>query len=67
MPNVDSSQIMINKIIGDIAWETLSIADIDNLDEDPVDRYDRRKIRQALVEAFLAGELWNITKKEHTK
>ena len=67
MPNFDSSQIMINKIIGDIAWETLSIADIDNLDEDPVDRYDRRKIRQALVEAFLAGELWNITKKEHTK
>lgn len=67
MPNVDSSQIMINKIIGDIAWETLSIADIDNLDEDPVDRYDRRKIRQALVEAFLAGERWNITKKEQTK
>lgn len=67
MPNFDSSQIMINKIIGDIAWKTLSIADIDNLDEDPVDRYDRRKIRQALVEAFLAGERWNITKKEHTK
>ena len=67
MPNFDSSQIMINKIIGDIAWETLSIADIDNLDEDPVDRYDRRKIRQALVEAFLAGERWNITKKEQTK
>ena len=67
MPNVDSSQIMINKIIGDIAWETLSIADIDNLDEDPVDRYDRRKIRQALVEAFLAGERWNITKKEQTQ
>ena len=67
MPNVDSSQIMINKIIGDIACETISIADIDNLDEDPVDRYDRRKIRQALVEAFLAGERWNITKKEQTK
>jgi hypothetical protein len=44
-----------DEIISAIAWETLSIADIDNLDENPCDLYDRRKIRLAMSQAFLAG------------
>ena len=58
----------VNEILGSIAWRHLAIADIDNLDEDPVDQYNRIKIREALAEAFLAGAAWGIdTRKENIK
>jgi hypothetical protein len=61
-------QVLVNEILGSIAWRHLAIADIDNLDEDPVDQYNRIKIREALAEAFLAGVAWGIdTRKENTK
>ena len=61
-------QVLVNKILGSIAWRHLAIADIDNLDEDPVDQYNRIKIREALAEAFLAGVAWGLdTRKENTK
>jgi hypothetical protein len=53
-------QVLINEILGSIAWRHLAIADIDNLDEDPVDQYSRIKIREALAEAFLAGAAWGL-------
>jgi hypothetical protein len=58
----------VNEILGSIAWRHLAIADIDNLDEDPVDQYNRIKIREALAEAFLAGAAWGLdTRKVNTK
>ena len=57
-------QVLVNEILGSIAWRVLAIADIENLDEDPVDQYDRRKIREALAEAFLAGVAWGIENKK---
>ena len=60
-------QVLVNEILGSIAWRHLAIADLENLDEDPVDQYDRRKIREALAEAFLAGASWGIDNKKGTK
>ena len=61
-------QALVNEILGSIAWRHLAIADLENLDEDPVDQYDRRKIREALAAAFVAGVAWGIdTRKENTK
>ena len=61
-------QVLVNEILGSIAWRHLAIADLENLDEDPVDQYDRRKIREALAAAFVAGVAWGIdTRKENTK
>ena len=60
-------QAAVNEILGSIAWRHLAIADIDNLDEDPVDQYNRIKIREALAEAFLAGAAWGIDNKKGTK
>ena len=60
-------QVLVNEILGSIAWRHLAIADIENLDEDPVDQYDRRKIREALAEAFLAGAAWGLDNKKGTK
>ena len=60
-------QILINEILGSIAWRHLAIADIENLDDDPVDQYNRIKIREALAEAFLAGAAWGIENKKGTK
>jgi hypothetical protein len=57
----------VNEILGSIAWRHLAIADIDNLDEDPVDQYSRIKIREALAEAFLAGAAWGIDNTKGTK
>ena len=57
-------QVLVNEILGSIAWRHLGIADIENLDEDPVDQYSRIKIREALAEAFLAGAAWNIDNKK---
>ncbi len=53
-------QVLVNEILGSIAWRHLGIADIENLDEDPVDQYNRIKIREALAESFLAGVAWGI-------
>ena len=60
-------QVLVNEILGSIAWRHLGIADIENLDEDPVDQYSRIKIREALAEAFLAGVAWGIENKKGTK
>ena len=60
-------QAAVNEILGSIAWRHLAIADLENLDEDPVDQYNRIKIREALAEAFLAGAAWNIENKKGTK
>ena len=60
-------QVLVNEILGSIAWRHLGIADIENLDEDPVDQYNRIKIREALAEAFLAGAAWGIENKKGTK
>jgi hypothetical protein len=60
-------QILVNEILGSIAWRHLAIADLENLDEDPVDQYNRIKIREALAEAFLAGAAWGIDNKKGTK
>ena len=60
-------QAAVNEILGSIAWRHLAIADIDNLDEDPVDQYSRIKIREALAEAFLAGAAWGIDNTKGTK
>ena len=60
-------QVFVNEILGSIAWRHLGIADIENLDEDPVDQYSRIKIREALAEAFLAGAAWGIENKKGTK
>jgi len=60
-------QALVNEILGSIAWRHLAIADIENLDEDPVDQYNRIKIREALAEAFLAGTAWGIENKKGTK
>ncbi len=60
-------QAAVNEILGSIAWRHLGIADIENLDEDPVDQYNRIKIREALAEAFLAGAAWGLDNKEGTK
>jgi len=57
----------VNEILGSIAWRNLGIADIENLDEDPVDQYNRIKIREALAEAFLAGTAWGIDNTKGTK
>lgn len=57
-------QALVNEILGSIAWRHLAIADIDNLDEDPVDQYSRIKIREALAEAFLTGAAWGINNKK---
>ena len=57
-------QVLINEILGSIAWRHLGIADIENLDEDPVDQYSRIKIRESLAEAFLAGAAWGIDNKK---
>ncbi len=54
----------VNDILGSIAWLHLAIADLDNLDEDPVDQYNRIKIREALAEAFLAGAAWGLDNKK---
>ena len=48
-------QVLVNEILGSIAWRHLAIADLENFDEDPVDQYSRIKIREALAEAFVAG------------
>ena len=59
---------LVNEILGSIAWRHLAIADLENLDEDPIDQYSRIKIREALAEAFLAGTVWGLeTRKENTK
>ena len=61
-------QVLVNEILGSIAWRHLAIADLENLDEDPVDQYSRIKIREALAAAFVAGVAWGIdTRKENTK
>ena len=60
-------QVLVNEILGSIAWRHLAIADLENLDEDPVDQYSRIKIRDALAEAFLAGAAWGIENKKGTK
>ena len=60
-------QVLVNEILGSIAWRHLGIADIENLDEDPVDQYSRIKIREALAEAFLAGAAWGLDNKKGTK
>ena len=60
-------QVLVNEILGSIAWRHLAIADLENLDEDPVDQYNRIKIREALAEAFLAGVAWGIENKKGTK
>ena len=61
-------QAAVNEILGSIAWRHLAIADIENLDEDPVDQYNRIKIREALAETFLAGAAWGLdTRQETTK
>ena len=60
-------QVLVNEILGSIAWRHLAIADIDNLDEDPVDQYNRIKIREALAEAFLAGAAWGLDNTKGTK
>ena len=57
-------QAAVNEILGSIAWRVLAIADIENLDEDPVDQYNRIKIREALAAAFVAGVAWGIEKKK---
>ena len=57
-------QAAVNEILGSIAWRHLAIADLENLDEDPVDQYNRIKIREALAEAFLAGAAWLIENKK---
>ena len=57
-------QVLVNEILGSIAWRHLGIADIENLDEDPVDQYSRIKIREALAEAFLAGFARGIDNKK---
>jgi len=60
-------QVLVNEILGSIAWRHLGIADIENLDEDPVDQYNRIKIREALAEAFLAGAAWGLDNTKGTK
>ena len=60
-------QAVVNEILGSIAWRHLAIADLENLDEDPVDQYNRIKIREALAEAFLAGAAWGIDNTKGTK
>ena len=60
-------QAAVNEILGSIAWRHLAIADLENLDEDPVDQYNRIKIREALAEAFLAGAAWLIDNKKGNK
>ena len=60
-------QVLVNEILGSIAWRHLAIADLENLDEDPVDQYSRIKIREALAEAFLAGAAWGLDNKKGTK
>jgi hypothetical protein len=60
-------QVLVNEILGSIAWRHLGIADIDNLDEDPVDQYNRIKIREALAEAFVAGTAWGLDNTKGTK
>ena len=57
-------QVLVNEILGSIAWRHLAIADLENLDEDPVDQYDRRKIREALAAAFVAGAAWVLENKK---
>ncbi len=58
-------QTQVEEILGSIAWRHLAIADIENLDDDPVDAHRRVKIREALVEAFLAGMAWAENRKEN--
>ena len=60
----ESMEAAVNEILGSIAWRHLAIADLENLDEDPVDQYNRIKIREALAEAFLAGAAWLIENKK---
>lgn len=60
-------QVLVNEILGSIAWRHLAIANLENLDEDPVDQYSRIKIREALAEAFLAGAAWGLDNKKGTK
>jgi hypothetical protein len=60
-------QAAVNEILGSIAWRHLGIADIENLDEDPVDQYSRIKIRESLAAAFVAGTAWGIENKKGTK
>ncbi len=60
-------QTQVEEILGSIAWRHLAIADIENLDDDPVDAHRRVKIREALVEAFLTGMAWAENRKENTK
>ena len=57
-------QAAVNEILGSIAWRHLGIADIENLDEDPVDQYSRIKIRESLAAAFVAGTAWGIDNKK---
>ena len=61
---ITTPQVLVNEILGSIAWRVLAIADIENLDEDPVDQYDRRKIREALAAAFVAGVAWGLENKK---
>ncbi len=58
-------QTQVEEILGSIAWRHLAIADIENLDDDPVDAHRRVKIREALVEAFLTGMAWAENRKEN--
>ena len=62
-PTITTTPQVPSEILGSIAWRHLAIADLENLDEDPVDQYNRIKIREALAEAFLAGAAWVIEKK----
>ena len=64
---ITTPQAAVNEILGSIAWRHLAIADLENLDEDPVDQYSRIKIREALAEAFLAGAAWGLENKKGTK
>jgi len=57
-------QVLINEILGSIAWRHLAIADLENLDEDTVDQYNPIKTREALAEAFLTGAAFRIDNKK---
>ena len=55
----------INRIIGDIAWQYLKIADIDldHMVDSPEDMYERTAIAQALAAAFRAGAEFAMAQK----
>lgn len=60
---MNESKETINRIVGDLAWEFLRLADIENLDENPRDSHLRSDIRQALAAAFAQGVSWAMAQK----